>query len=146
MKHSRAASIVMRIVYAIVFIVNIQCAISFILWPDSFAPTYELSGVPGATAVQGMGIVFLMWNATYPAVIISPRRFRSLAIVVLVQQAIGLVGESWILASLPVQYSTLIAGITRFVIFDAIGLVLMLAAFIWFCIACRKQKPKNESL
>lgn len=29
----------------------------------------------GAAAVQGLGVAFLMWNATYPAVIVSPRAF-----------------------------------------------------------------------
>lgn len=52
--------------------------------------------MPGAAAVQGLGIAFLMWNATYPAVIASPLRFRAVAVIVLVQQAIGLAGESWL--------------------------------------------------
>ena len=87
--------------------------------------------VPGAAAVQGLGIAFLMWNATYPAVIASPLRFRAVAVIVLVQQAIGLAGESWLRFGLPAGHAALSASIERFILFDAAGLVLMAAAFGW---------------
>ena len=113
------------------FALNVQCALQFVLWPEAFAGAYELSGVAGEAAVRGLGVAFLMWNATYPAVIASPRRFRALYVVVLVQQAIGLVGETAILLGLPGGHEVLAASILRFIAFDAVGLVLMAAAFAW---------------
>ena len=90
----RRAAWLARAAFLLVFAINVQCAASFVLWPDVYAPSFEVAGVPGAAAVQGLGIAFLMWNATYPAVIASPLRFRAVAVIVLVQQAIGLAGES----------------------------------------------------
>lgn len=120
-----------RIAVALVFALNVQCALQFVLWPEAFAGAYELSGVAGEAAVRGLGVAFLMWNATYPAVIASPRRFRALYVVVLVQQAIGLVGETAILLGLPGGHEVLAASILRFIAFDAAGLILMAAAFAW---------------
>ena len=98
--------------------------------------------MPGAAAVRGLGVAFLMWNATYPAVIANPRRFRALYAVVLVQQAVGLAGESWILLSLPAGHAALAASIVRFIAFDAVGLVLMAAAFAWLALADRHARPR----
>ena len=55
----------------------------------------------------------------------------ALYVVVLVQQAIGLVGETAILLGLPGGHKMLAASILRFIAFDAAGLVLMAAAFAW---------------
>lgn len=118
-----------RVAVAVVFALNVQCALSFVLWPGSYMGGFELSGTAGEVAVRGLGVAFLMWNATYPAVIANPRRFRALFVVVLVQQAIGLAGESCILLSLPAGHDALAASIGRFVSFDAVGLVAMAAAF-----------------
>lgn len=127
-------AIAARIAVAAVFALNVQCALQFVLWPEAFAGAYELSGVAGEAAVRGLGVAFLMWNATYPTVIASPRRFQALYAVVLVQQAIGLVGETAILLELPAGHDVLAASILRFIAFDAGGLVLMAAAFAWMLI------------
>ena len=136
----RAAVIATRVAFALVFAINVQCALSFVLWPDAYAASYELSGVPGAAAVQGLGVAFLMWNATYPPVIANPRRFRALFAVLLVQQVVGLTGESWILLSLPVGHAALAASIIRFIAFDAAGLMLMAAALSWLVLADRRAR------
>lgn len=128
---TRRAAMLTRLAFALVFAINVQCAVSFVLWPDAFAPSFEVTGIPGAAAVQGLGIAFLMWNATYPVVIANPLRFRAVAIIVLVQQAIGLVGESWLRLGLPDGHAALTASIDRFVAFDGAGFVLMTAAFCW---------------
>lgn len=134
-----AAGIVARIAFALVFALNVQCALSFALWPDAYASQFELYGAPGIAAVQGLGIAFLMWNATYPAVIASPLRFHALTVVVLVQQAIGLVGELWIRISLPTGHELLASSIDRFIVFDAVGLAVMATSFIWLVRAERRQ-------
>lgn len=132
-------AIAARIAVAIVFALNVQCALQFVLWPDAFARAYELSGTAGEAAVRGLGVAFLMWNATYPAVIASPRRFQALYAVVLVQQTIGLVGETAILLGLPAGHEVLAASILRFIAFDAGGLALIAAAFAWMLIRGRSR-------
>ena len=136
---SRASQWGVRLAYAIVFVLNVSCALSFIFSASSFAPAYELGGVAGEAAVQGIGIAFLMWNATYPAVIASPVRFRQLGAVVLAQQVIGLVGETALLLSLPAGHAVLAAGILRFIVFDAGGLMAMVAAFAWMIASGRRK-------
>lgn len=136
----RAAGLAARVAVALVFALNVQCAVSFVLWPGAYAGGFELEGVPGAAAVRGLGVAFLMWNATYPAVIANPRRFRALYAVVLAQQAVGLAGESWILLSLSAGHAALAASIVRFIAFDAAGLVLMAAAFAWLALADRHAR------
>ncbi|MEG0016112.1 MAG: hypothetical protein RR747_05990 [Gordonibacter sp.] len=140
MKGTQAAAIAARVAVAAVFIVNVQCALSFVLQPAAFAGSFELAGagIAGETAVRGLGVAFLMWNATYPAVIASPRRFRALYVVVLVQQAIGLVGESMIRLGLPAGHAGLAASIDQFVAFDAAGLVFMAGTFAALLVADRR--------
>ncbi|MDO4400605.1 MAG: hypothetical protein Q4D27_06620 [Coriobacteriia bacterium] len=138
------ASWIARLAVLIVFALNVTCAIQFILYPVESAAAYGLPRTQEAGAMAaGLGVAFLMWNVTYPAVIVSPSRFRALYVVVLFQQLVGLVGESFILWRL---YGTglgsglMAAGITRFIIFDAAGLVLMLVAFIVLAAAMRRQR------
>ena len=138
----KAATWFARVAFAAVFVVNVQCALSFGLTPADFAGAYELEGVAGEAAVQGIGIAFLMWNATYPAFIAAPQRFCVLGWVILAQQAIGLVGESLLLANLPAGHGVLAASIMRFVVFDGAGLVLMGIAFACLLIARRRNVLK----
>lgn len=140
---SKASVWAVRIAFAAVFILNIQCAIQFVCWPQDFVGAYELSGVAGEAAVRGLGIAFLMWNCTYPAVIVNPSRFKALGVVVLVQQAIGFVGESLLNASLPAGHAVLQAGISRFALFDGVGLVIMLAALVWMMLSMRKASGSD---
>ena len=126
-----------RIAFAAVFAVNVWCAVSFIVAPGDFAGAYELAGVSGEAAVRGIGIAFLMWNATYPAFIATPERFPVLGWVIIAQQVIGLVGESLLLIGLPAGHDVLAASVLRFIAFDGGGLVLMAAAFTWFLVSRR---------
>ena len=142
----RAAAVAVRVAFAAVFAINAQCAVLFVLCPGGFAAAYELSGVPGEAAVRGIGVAFLMWNATYPAVIASPRRFRALAVVAVAQQLIGLAGESFILATLPQGHAMLAASITRFIAFDAGGLALMTASLVWLIVAEHRNQAANSGL
>jgi len=88
-----------------------------------------VSGVPGRVFVQGLGILFLMWNATYPPVILHPDRQRLLFRIVLAQQLIGLVGEAWVWLSLPAGHEALRAAGFRFIAFDGGGLLALAAAY-----------------
>ena len=138
----KAATWFARVAFAAVFVLNVQCALQFILNPGGFAAAYELSGVAGEAAVRGIGIAFLMWNATYPAFIVAPRRFHVLGWVILAQQAIGLVGETLLLLELPAGHDVLAASITRFIAFDGAGLVLMGVAFACMLIAEKRNVLK----
>ena len=51
--------------------------------------------------------------------------------IVLIQQAIGVAGETWLWSGLPAGHAVLRATGLRFLVFDAAGLVLMVAAY-WF--------------
>jgi hypothetical protein len=119
-----------RLLILAVFLVNAYCALIFILFPDSSTSAYELSGVVGRTSLQGIGVAFLMWNATYPLVILKPKKHRVLFLVVILQQVIGLVGESWIFIQLPDGHQLLRMGIMRFIVFDFTGLIFLIIAFI----------------
>ena len=121
---------VARIAVGAVFLMNVQSALLFILTPGRYVAGFELAGVPGETAVRGLGIAFLMWNATYPLVVWDPRKHRTLFGVVLAQQFIGLVGETWLLLTLPAGHGALAAGVSRFIVFDIGGLALLLLAFM----------------
>ena len=118
-----------RVLVAVVFIWNVQCAVQFIVWPDAYVAAYQLEGASAEAVVRSFGICFLMWNATYPPVIARPERYRMLFSVVVAQQVIGLVGESLLLASLGIDLAVMAASIMRFIAFDAAGLVLLAIAF-----------------
>ena len=130
-----------RIIVGAVFLMNVSCALAFILQPESYSPGFEVAGVPGRIYVQGLGILFLIWNATYPLVIFHPIRYRVLFVVVLIQQAIGFAGETWLWLTLPAGHSPLRATGLRFIIFDGIGLITMAGAY-WLL---RKSKTSKSS-
>lgn len=116
----------------LVFAINVQCAASFVLWPRCLRTVVRGGrACPGAAAVQGLGIAFLMWNAHLPRrhrqPAALPRRGRHRA------GAAGHrpCGESWLRFGLPAGHAALSASIERFILFDAAGLVLMAAAFGW---------------
>lgn len=132
-----------RVCFAFVFVVNVQCALGFALTPEAYLGAYELAGVPGRVAAQGIGVAFLMWNCTYPLVIWKPQRHTTLAGVVLAQQIVGLAGESFIRAGLPAGHDLLASSIDLFIAFDAAGLLLMgisLAVFLFTRNLCSKRR------
>ncbi len=138
---SRAALWAVRVAFLVVFLINIQCAFSFILAPESFLGAYQLQGVAGTVAIQGIGVAFLMWNCTYPAFIAAPTRFPALGWVILAQQVVGLLGESLIRASLPaLDYELLAASIERLILFDGAGLILMGITWLWLHHSCRPSR------
>ena len=113
---------------AAVFLVNLQCALAFLLWPGEYAPAFELEGVAGDAMVRGLGVLFMMWNVPYAVALWNPFRHRNLVFAALAMQAIGLVGETMIFTSLPATSEILRASLTRFILFDALGWLALLAA------------------
>lgn len=133
-----------RLCFAFVFVVNVQCALGFALTPEAYMGAYELGGVPGRVATQGIGVAFLMWNCTYPLVIWKPQRHTALAGVVLAQQVVGLIGESLIRATLPADHDLLASSIDLFITFDAVGLILMGASFAALLILQKRDKQRGR--
>jgi len=139
-RHSPLTLWLARGMVALVTAWNLQAALVFILWPERFAPGFELSGIPGAAAVRGTGVLFVMWNVPYLVALWHPRKFRLALGMALTMQFIGLVGESLILMTLPNENALLHASILRFIVFDGCGLLALAAAF-W--LVQKDAKSKN---
>ena len=118
-----------RLLIAVVVAWNMQCALVFMLNPAAFAPGFELNGVPGEAAVRGFAVLFVMWNIPYLLALWHPQRRLSLW-EALVMQAVGVLGESLILLSLPTGHPVLQSSILRFIMFDAAGLILLICAVL----------------
>jgi hypothetical protein len=112
-----------------VLIVNMTAAIPFVIRPADYAGAFELNGAPGEVAVRGFGILFLMWAVPFIPAILHPVKHRTAFVCVLAMQAIGLIGESLMLITLPAGHDMLRATGLRFIAFDGIGLVVLLIAY-----------------
>ena len=119
-----------RLLIGVVTAWNLQAAFIFIFSPDRFAPSYELSGVAGEAAVRGIGVLFLMWNVPYLFALQNPVRYQLALCFALLMQFTGLVGESYILSTLSAENAILKSSISRFIIFDGAGLLLLVLAFL----------------
>ena len=129
-----------RLAAGSVFVANVSCAAAFLLQPERYVPAFELEGAPGRVMVQALGILFLMWNVTYPPVLIQPDRHWPVVGVILVQQALGLAGETWLWLSLPPAHSVLRDTGLRFMLFDGAGLVTMGSACLWLWLSRRPER------
>lgn len=118
-----------RIAVAAVCAWNLSAAVPFTLSPHRYIAGFEVSGPGGEALVRGLGILFLMWQVPFLPAIWHPRRHRVCLRVILAMQAVGLAGELWMMATLPSGHAALRATGTRFVAFDAAGLVLLAAAY-----------------
>lgn len=129
-----------RLLVGVVFIWNVQCALVFLIRPQAYAASFELEGAVGLAMMQSVGVLFLMWNVPYAVALWQPVRHRTALYEAVVMQAIGVVGESWILWGLGTARATLQSSLTRFIWFDGAGLILLLVAawLVW-------QIPKNAS-
>lgn len=121
---------ILRCLVGIVLFFNVQCAVVFLLDPGAYAPAFELSGAAGRAMVQGLGILFLMWNIPYAFAVVHPIQNRTSLLEASAMQAIGLVGESLLYGSLSPGFSILKSTTARFILFDGSGLLLLLAA-VW---------------
>jgi len=112
-----------------VLIANMTAAIPFVIRPADYAGAFELNGAPGEVAVRGFGILFLMWAVPFIPAILHPVKHRIAFVCILAMQAIGLIGESLMLITLPAGHDMLRATGLRFIAFDGIGLVVLLIAY-----------------
>jgi len=117
-----------RLLIAVVVAWNLECALVFLLHPEVFAPGFELAGIPGAAAMRGTAVLFVMWNVPYLVALWNPVRHRISLGEALAMQALGLVGESFILLTLPAGHAVLHTSLVRFIAFDAAGVVLLAVA------------------
>lgn len=132
-----------RVVFTIVFVLNVLCALQFIIAPEAYVSAYQLDGQAGIIALQGLGVAFLMWNATYPFFVYDPVRFRVVGAIILIQQVIGAVGESVLFCSLPPSvYEILGASIMRFMLFDGAGLLGMFVAYTALLVTMRAHRTR----
>lgn len=119
-----------RFLIAAVTAWNLQAAFIFFTNPGTYAPAFELTGIPGAAAVRGVAVLFAMWNVPYLVACWQPRRQRISLWQALVMQALGVIGESAILLGLPDGHALLAASLLRFIAFDVAGLPLLGAALL----------------
>jgi hypothetical protein len=119
-----------RVLIAVVVFWNLECALVFWLNPGLFATGFELAGIPGAAAVRGFAILFVMWNIPYLVALWHPQHHRVSLWEALVMQTIGVIGEGLILFSLPSAHGILHASLLRFITFDASGVVALLGALL----------------
>jgi hypothetical protein len=119
-----------RFLIAVVVTWNLECALVFWLNPGGFAPGFELAGLPGAAAVRGFAVLFVMWNIPYLVALWHPQRHRLSLWEALAMQTVGVIGESFILFSLPAGHALLHASLLRFITFDAAGVVFLIGAVL----------------
>ena len=129
MKNKEFASLLLpRVLIFLVLAMNLQCALVYIFNPLPYVAPFELSGEPGRAAVIGIGILFVMWQVPYVFALLHPLRNRRSLLEAVLMQGIGLVGETLLLRTIPLANAALRASILRFILFDAAGLLLLLAA------------------
>jgi hypothetical protein len=117
-----------RLLIGLVLLWNVQCALAFLGRTEVYVAGFELAGISGETMVRGVGLLFLMWNVPYLLAAWRPRRYRVSLIETICMQTLGLVGETVLLLFLPQGHAPLRATATRFILFDGVGLVLLVAA------------------
>lgn len=141
------ATWVSRVVVLAVFLMNLWCIVGFFFFPERYSGYYELSGLAGNVAIRGIAVAFLMWNVTFPFVIFHPLKNLTVYTIVLIQQAVGLIGESIILQGIESGHSMLSSSIERFIFFDGLGLISMLVAYIFLriCVYHGTMKEQKRS-
>ena len=120
---------VARALIGIVLFFNVQCAILFLAWPETFAGSFELIGASGNIMVRSLGLLFLMWNVPYAIAFRDPIRHQTSLVEAIIMQAIGLAGESLMIISLQAGHPLLVETGLRFIWFDGAGLLALIAAF-----------------
>lgn len=126
----RKAWIIRALITPVVFF-NLQCSYEFLVHSQRYAPSFDLNKTTGAFMIQGLGLLFLMWNIPYLTALIDPIRHTTSLTEAVIMQAIGAVGETILLLNIPTEYQNLQASVIRFIYFDAGGLLILLAAWLF---------------
>ncbi|MFA7406668.1 MAG: hypothetical protein WCY93_02370 [Anaerolineaceae bacterium] len=133
-----------RFLIAIVLFWNLQAALNFMLEPAVYAPSFQLQGLPGQAAVAGYGILFLMWQVPYVFAVLHPGIFKISLLSALIMQVIGVIAESLLLSTISRDYTLLRGSITRFIIFDGAGVLILLGALLLVLREkCRSSTPSR---
>jgi hypothetical protein len=119
-----------RLLIGAVLFFNLQCALAFLADPAVYMAGFGLGGAAGAGMIRALGLLFVMWNVPYVFACVNPLKYRVSLIEANIMQAIGLIGETWILFCVDYSNPLITASVQRFIIFDGSGLVLLLIAFI----------------
>ena len=119
-----------RLLIGAVLFFNLQCALAFLANPSAYMAGFGLSGEAGAGMLRGMGLLFVMWNVPYVFACYHPVKYHVSLIEAIIMQAIGLLGETFILFSGSYDNALINATVLRFIVFDGGGLVLLLLAFL----------------
>lgn len=115
-----------RILIGLVTMINLQCAVEFLIHPDHYVSAFALDGSAGSAMVASMGLLFVMWNVPYVFAVIQPRKNRVSLYEAFIMQFIGLVGEITLLFVFCSGNPIVSATVKRFIIFDCAG---------WFALA-----------
>ncbi len=129
---------IVRFLIGLVVFFNLESAIAFLIHPDVYTSSYELSGIPGDAAIRGFAILFCMWNVPYLFAFWHPIKYHISLWESVLMQATGLLGESWLVSQIPTEFGLLRNSIFRFIIFDGAGLLLLLIA-LSLMISLRKK-------
>jgi hypothetical protein len=86
--------------------------------------------VPGSAVIQGMGLLFLMWNIPYLFALVNPVKYFVSLIEAIIMQGIGVVGETILFLVLKGEHPLIKASVLRFMIFDGAGLILLFFALL----------------
>ncbi|MBA4386033.1 MAG: hypothetical protein C0410_14945 [Anaerolinea sp.] len=124
-KRVSISPIIARLLIALVTFFNLQCALFFIFRPADYAPGFELTDVPGSAVIQGMGLLFLMWNIPYLFALVNPLKYSISLIEAVSMQTVGVFGETILLLVLKGEHPLIKASVQRFILFDGAGLVLL---------------------
>jgi hypothetical protein len=117
-----------RVLIGLVLLDNFQAAVIFLVFPSRMSPGFGLSGVTGNAAIQGIGLLFLMWCVPYFIATLNPARHKISFIESILMQTIALVGETILLFLLPTKLPVLTSSVQRFILFDGVGLLFLLIA------------------
>jgi hypothetical protein len=121
---------VARLLIGVVTFWNLLAAIQFLTRPAVYAPGFELEGAAGSAMIQGMGLLFVMWNIPYLIALLNPVRNRLSLTEAVIMQIIGAAGETLLLSSLQGDHLAIRSTVTRFILFDSIGVLLLVAAWV----------------
>lgn len=133
-------SILPRFLILVVTAWNLLCAIQFVLFAQDYAPSFDLlPDVTGRAVIQSIGILFIMWNIPYVFAFLHPSKWFIALISAVLMQFTGLIGEIWIKSQL-LHSQKMVSSIQRFIMFDAIGVIMLVFAvcLVW------QNRRKNE--